>query len=245
MLNIVVFKWKPLADQKEFIPTQIGDSKVDYDSNKVAIHHAMVKRNLNIPFKYHLFTDEIDSSLNSEISQHELWTTYRELGGCFHRLFTFSKEFGDLIGGRFICMDLDMVIVDDISKLLDRKEEFVYYRMRNADGKGWRMNNGMYMMEPGSRKEIWETFSKNPSRVMANRVGPGTDQGVTNSLLNLKKEANWSQRRGIYDMRLDFLVTGKKDLPHDAKIVMFPGPRDPENNNLKAHFKWIESNYCV
>ena len=77
------------------------------------------------------------------------------------------------VGDRFISMDLDMVITGDITGLLDRDEDFVYYKMRGSDGtpaSGWRMNNGMYMMKTGSRNFVWEIFDKDPEDALRKRV---------------------------------------------------------------------------
>lgn len=243
MLSIVVFKWEVLSNQREYIPTQIGHSKVTYDHNHVNTHFNMVSRNLKIPFKYILITDKKDDRINTDIIQLDLWPYYRELGGCYHRLFTFSKEFEEYVGSRFISMDLDMVITSDITSLLTISDDFVYYRMKGSNGTGWRMNNGMYMMDTGSRSFVWEKFNQDPDDIMSKRNGPGTDQGVTNFLLDLEKETCWTQGKYIFDMRQDFIEKNRTELPDDCRIVMWPGPRDPNQSQWKSRYKWIEEYY--
>jgi hypothetical protein len=243
MLSVVVFKWEPLPDQLESIPTQVGPSKVDYGADHVNTHYNMVKRNLKIPFNYILITDNISPKINKEIKQIKLWEKHRELGGCFHRLFTFSKEFKEYVGDRFVAMDLDMIITGDITPLFDHDHEFVYYKMRGSDGTGWRMNNGMYMMNTGARSFVWELFDEDPQKIMSIRHGPGTDQGVTNALLDLKMESHWSQGLGILDMRQDILEKGRTELPPNTLIVMWPGPRDPMQQQWREQFPWIEEHY--
>lgn len=243
VLSVVVFKWKPLEDQLEFIPTQIGDSKVDYGVDHVNFHYHMLKMNLKMPFRYILITDEISPEVHGDIIQLPLWDKHRELGGCFHRLFTFSKEFEQYVGKRFVSMDLDMIITGDLTALFNNDKDFVYYKMRGGDGTGWRMNNGMYMMNTGARSFVWEQFDADPKKVMDMRVGPGTDQGVTNALLDLDKEYHWIQGDGILDMRQDFIEAGRVDLPQNTRIVMWPGPRDPMNTAWREKFPWINYFY--
>jgi len=244
MLTVVTFKWEPLKGQLESIPTQKGASKVDYGFEHVLRHYNMVKRNLHIPFNYVLITDKKEPELPEDICQIDLWNTHRQLGGCYHRLFTFAPEFEEYVGERFIQMDLDMIITGDITPLLDREEDFVYYRMKGPDGTGWRMNNGMYMMNTGARSFVWETFNEHPRKAMSKRVGNGTDQGITNSLLDLENEAHWTQGDRIYDMRQDFLEVGKMDLPEDCRIVMWPGPRDAiKNPEWAEQYPWITEHY--
>lgn len=249
MLSIVTFKWEPLANQLESIPTQVGPTKVDYGSDHVNIHYNMIRRNLSIPFRYVLFTDKRDYTINENVIQLDLWNTFRELGGCYHRLYTFSNQMRAMVGDRFVCMDLDMIITGDITSLLTREEDFVYYRMRGSDGSGWRMNNGMYMMNAGARNHIWEIFKDAPKASMEKRVGPGTDQGWTNfcvQKLHPQKyyDAYWEQGvDGIYDMRQDIIETGRTTLPNDCKILMWPGPRDPQQKQFREKYKFIVDFY--
>ena len=247
MLSIVVMKWDPLPNQLESIPTQVGDTKVDYGAEHVNIHYNMVKRNLNIPFKYYCITDKTSEWINDEIIQLDLWPWHRDLGGCFHRLFQYSYEFKeDYIDGRFVSMDLDMIITGDITPLFDRQEDFVYYRMKGPDGTGWRMNCGMYMLVSGTRVPYYEAFNKDPKKAMQCRVGPGTDQGWMNFCIQQagQDEAHWTQGvDGIYDMRQDIIEKGLTELPDDCKILMWPGPRDPSQPQWKKKYNFIEKYY--
>ena len=252
MLSIVVMKWDPIPNQLEYIPTQIGNTKVNYGSQHINTHYNMVKRNLKIPFKYYCITDDWTDSnqkdwLNPEIQVLDLWPWHRELGGCFHRLFQYSYEFKeDYIDGKIVSMDLDMIITGDITPLLDRNEDFVYYRMKGPDGTGWRMNCGMYMLKTGSRVPYYEAFNKDPKKAMQVRVGPGTDQGWMNFCIQQagQQEAHWTQcEDGIYDMRQDIIEKGLTELPEDCRILMWPGPRDPSQPQWKEKYKFIEKYY--
>jgi hypothetical protein len=240
MLSIVVFTWLPLPNQKESIPSQ---KIIKYGESHVNTHYRMISDNLNIPFNYFLFTDNISGHYNSNIKVCKLWDYCRPLGGCYNRLFSFSKDMLPLVGDRAIYMDLDMIITGDITRLLDRDEDFVYYKMRNASGPGQRMNNGMYMMTTGSRDFIWEEFISDPQQAINMRKGAGTDQGWTNYRLDLENEAHWTQGvDGIYDMRQD-IIFGKGVLPENCKILMWPGPRDPSQKHWRKKYKFIEEYY--
>jgi len=61
--------------------------------------------------------------------------------------------------------------------------------------------------------------------------------------MELDKELHWDKSDGIYDFRLHLLEQGKKELPEDAKIVMWPGPRDPSQEQWREQFPWIEEHY--
>lgn len=241
MITILTFKWNPLPNQVESIPTQIGNNKVIYGANHVMTHYNMISRNLDMDFRYVLITDEkID--LPDNIKQVDLWDDYRILGGCYHRLFTFSKSFGDVIeNDRFVAMDLDMVITGNITSLLKRKEDFIYYRMHDSNTTF--MNNSMYMMNVGARDFVWTEFDKNSEKLIAKRQRPGTDQAITNMLLDLDKEQYWDQGDMIFDMRRNILSSQSTELPTNCKIVMWPGPRDPNQNKWKNKYVWIKEYY--
>ena len=239
MLSVVVFTWTPYSDQKESIPSQ---NIVKYGSDHVNKHFRMVSQNLNIPFRYHLFTDKVYGEYDEGIEVQPLWDICRDMGGCYNRLYTFSHQMGLLIGERAVYMDLDMVITGDITELLDRSEPFVYYKMRGGDGTGWRMNNGLYMMDSGCRAFVWEKFIENPQYAIANRKGAGTDQGWTNASLDLENEAHWTQGEHIFDMRQDFLETSRTDLPEGCRIVTWAGPRDPTVGDW-SKYPWVEKYY--
>jgi len=239
MLSVVVFTWTPYGDQKESIPSQ---NIVKYGAEHVNKHFRMVSQNLNIPFRYHLFTDKIYGEYDEGIKVQPLWDICRDLGGCYNRLYTFSGEMSLLIGERAVYMDLDMIITGDITPLLDRDESFVYFKMRGSNGTGWRMNNGLYMMDTGRRSFVWEKFIESPEYAIANRKGPGTDQGWTNAVLDLDSEAHWTQGKYIYDMRQDFLETGRTELPDDCRIVTWAGPRDPTVGDW-SKYPWVKKYY--
>jgi hypothetical protein len=239
MLSVVVFTWTPFQNQMESIPSQ---KIVKYGADHVNKHFKMISRNLNIPFKYFLFTDRVYGEYDKDIEVMPLWDFCRDLGGCYNRLFTFSPDIRILVGDRAVYMDLDMIITGDITPFLDRNEDFVYFKMKGSDGTGWRMNNGMYMMDTGSRAFVWDDFIRDPQSAIAKRKGSGTDQGWTNYILDLEEEHHWTQGQGIYDMRLDFLETGRTELPEDCRIVMWAGPRDPSVGDW-SKYPWVEKYY--
>jgi hypothetical protein len=247
MLSVVVFKWDPLPNQREFLASQIGKTKISYGKSHINKHFNMVKRHLQIPFQYIVICDKPLEDLHPYIQQKPLWSHHRLLGSCFTRLFTFSRDFSSYVGNRFVAMDLDMVITGDITDLLSRDEPFVYYKMRGPDGtpaSGWRMNNGIYMMDTGSRHFVWEIFNNDPEDALRKRARPGSDQGWTNHIMDLANEAHWLQQRdGIYDMRQNFLEKGRTEIPQNCKIVMWPGPRDPSESAYREDYAELLSHY--
>ena len=55
--------------------------------------------------------------------------------------------------------------------------------MKGGNLNGWRMNNGMFYVNSPELDSLWKIFDEKTDEVIANRKGPGTDQGVTNALI--------------------------------------------------------------
>ena len=245
MITIVTMKWDR-QKTGESIPSQ---DVVAYGRDHVIRHYNMCKKWMTGSFNYTLYTDEMYDDLPSGINQLPLFPTFEkhfDRGGCFHRMYLFSKEFYDATGP-FVSMDLDMVITGPISSLFDTTQPFIYYKMKGGNGNGWRMNNGMFFINSDGLNEVWKLFDTRTDEVIANRNGSGTDQGVTNAVIgNLHEIACWQQGMlgpGIYDLRQDFLQEDVIALPKGCRIVMCPGPRDPSQEVLRNTFPWMKTEY--
>jgi len=186
MINVVVFVWDPLPDQKESIPSQ---KIVRYTEEHVMTHFRMLERNMTVPFKYHVFTDRVLSlhgkcnAINVGPVVYKLWDKCRDLGGSYNRLFTYSTEMEKYLGNQpFVCMDLDMVITGDVTDILTKEGDFVYYKMPGPDGSGSRFNCGLYKFGyPGSRDHVWSVFESDPQLAMQLSMGQlsyGVGQGI-------------------------------------------------------------------
>jgi len=248
MLNIVSFKWTSTKNQRFSIPSQ---NILSYGTEHVEKLYRGLKRNIDEDFEwsYTLVTDDPEdkNKLNPNINCIPLWNYYRDLGGCYTRLYTFSKDMESILGNRFICLDLDTVIVSNITSLLDKKDSFVYYRAPGADGTGYRLNCGMYMMDAGALDFIWKDFIEDTENCILKSRNKyvGTDQAWVNYCLEEKLEAfsYWDINDGIYDMRQHFLEKNITNLPDNSKIIVWPGPRDPSLLEFNSKFKWLNEHW--
>lgn len=245
MLTIVTMKWDR-QKTGESIPSQ---DIVTYGREHVVRHFNMCKKYITGTFKYVFYTDEMLDNLPEGIDQRPLFPMFEKhfaRGGCYHRMFMFSKEFFEL-HGPFVSMDLDMVITDNITSLFDTTQPFIYYKMKNGNGHGWRMNNGMFYVNSPALDQLWQVFDSKPDECIANRKGPGTDQGLSNGMIsNLNEMACWQQGMlgpGIYDLRQDFINEDRIALPKGCKIIMCPGPRDPSRTEDNSRYPWMKLYY--
>ncbi len=229
-ISIVTFKWrKPSTGYKLKSP-------VEYSAEHVNILYKSVKRNTTIPFKFICVTDD-PSGLNKEIQVIDLWDKYKNLGGCYNRLYIFSEEIKNLLGERFICIDLDCVIVDNIDAILTRKEDFIINKFISKGGHNQIYNGGLIMMTAGTRKGVWEDFHPIKSLETLDRLRNeknlvGSDQAWIQVNLG-ENESMFTENDGIYD----YSFLPDKKLPENAKMIFFPGKVDPSQEKDKV--EWI------
>jgi hypothetical protein len=229
MLKVVCFKWK--RNTEGFNLPHV----CDYTFDHVLKLRNMVKRFLRIPHEFICITD--DATGLEDIKTLPLWDKCKYLGGCFNRMYVFSEDMKDIIGDRFVIIDLDCVIVRDITPLFNTDVDFKMnsYQGQFNDEKDQYYNGAMVLMNAGARKEVWGTFDfeTSPKEVFNNPTVIGTDQAWIRMVLG-KNEQRWGPEDGVYEAR----NMGEK-LPKNAKIVFFSGKRDPSTSRKQ----WVRVNY--
>ena len=170
-LKIVTWKWDAGNHPKKGIR---------YTEAHVNRLHSMLRRHLHIPFELVCLTDKSDG-IDPEIRVEPLWKEFSRLPGCFRRLKIFSKEAEQVVGSRFVCMDLDVVIVDDVTDLFNRDEEFIIW------GEHHRKTpycGSFFAMDAGCREKVYTSFDIKKYPPNANGRYPyGTDQDHITSQL--------------------------------------------------------------
>ena len=146
----------------------------------------------------------------------------------------FSPDMKDIIGNRFVVLDLDAVITDDMTPLFLRNEEFVI-----CQGTAPRTpyNSSMILMTAGKRSQVWSEFDKQkiPEFIKQTKL-VGTDQAWISACLG-PNEATWGPNDGVLSFHNHVIKEDR--LPANAKIVFFQGKYDPSHKNLQAKHPWI------
>ncbi len=231
MLDVCCFKWKPSPGYRS-----------KFTGQHVNVLRNMVARNYQKPHRFTCITDD-PSGIDSSIRIIPLWPDHGNLPSaygprnpsCYRRLKLFSPEAGEIIGPRFVSMDIDMVITGDLSPIWDRPEDFVIIKSPMVSPRYF-YNGSMMMMTAGSRRQVWDDF--NPVASIQETVSRGffgSDQAWISLLLG-KSEATWDESDGVYSYRLHIDASMKhgrlvkklkKDLPDNAKVIVFHGEFDP------------------
>lgn len=233
-MDICTFKWKPATGYR----SKFGPEAVN-------VLASMVRRHYQKPHRFTCITDD-PKGIDSNIRIVPLWSDYGNLPSaygsrnpsCYRRLKLFSAEAKELIGPRFVSLDLDMVITGDLSPLWDRTDDFIIWKSPTPPPR-YLYNGSMMLMTAGVRKAVWESFHpvKSVQETRAKRMF-GSDQAWISLKLG-PGEKTWDEGDGVYSFRLQI---NRQSLPDKAKAVIFHGEFDPWDKYCQQ-IDWVRANY--
>lgn len=237
MLDIVCFKWKPAPGYRSKFGPEV-----------VNVLASMVRRNYQKPHRFTCITDD-PKGIDPSIRIIPLWQDHagvssphgRHQPSCYRRLKLFSPEAAEIIGPRFVSLDLDMVITGDLIPLWDRPDDFVIWKNASPPTP---YNGSMLLMTAGARPQVWLDFDPKHSPQQAKAAGVfGSDQAWISYKLG-KGEKTWDEADGVYSYRVHIepKVGPVKPLPDNAKIVVFHGRVDPWSQEGQK-IKWVRKNW--
>lgn len=230
-LTVACFKWHKPGYRSTFGP------------ETVLVLKSMVARHYPHPHRFVCITDD-PKGLES-IETIPIWSDYADLPAptgprnpsCYRRLKLFDPEISGLLGPRFVSLDLDCVLLNDLTPLWHRPEDFVMWGDTNPKTF---YNGSMVLMNAGARPKVWTEFDSYHSPRRAQAAGHfGSDQGWISFCLG-PGEARWTKADGVYSYRNDIRPTGK--LPNNAKAVIWHGRIDPWSPEAQQ-IPWVKEHY--
>lgn len=235
MINIVCWKWEP----KDGIHPRKG---IKFTAKHVNVLQSMLERHLSSPFKLHCFTDK-PADISEKVNVIPLWDTHRNMGGCYTRLRSFSLEMKDLIGPDFFSIDLDTIILQDITDLFEGTRLNHDFKIWGDTNPTTPYNGSFYYMKSGCKRQVWETFDPaTAARKTRIRGYVGTDQAWIGFCLG-EKESKWGLDDGIYSYRCHFQQLKRTALSGQEKIIFFHGSHDPSKPTTQAIVPWVKEHW--
>lgn len=232
--SVVCFKWRSPRGYRS-----------TFTAHHVEALRLMVRRHYPVPHRFICVTDD-PAGLGPEVEVVPLWDDFANVPSphghhnpsCYRRLKVFTPEIDRLLGARFVCLDLDTVIVGDLRPLWDRTEDFVIWGETNPRSF---YNGSMFLLTAGARRQVWDQFDPRTSPGVALRSGKfGSDQGWISYCLG-PGEATWGRQDGVYSFRVHLQPHGGA-LPENARIVMFHGKVDPDDIEAQR-YDWVRMAY--
>jgi hypothetical protein len=159
--------------------------------------------------------------------------------GCFARLRLFDPEWQRelLVDDRIVCVDLDAVVTGPLDPLFFRSDPFLILQGANASNP-CPYNGSLWMLRAGYRPDVWSDFSIAAAKRVPYYEFPD-DQAWLNAKIPDGAGWNVGPESGIWS----FAKRGwPKDnhLPDNAKLVVFPGWRDPSKFR---YLPWIHEHW--
>jgi hypothetical protein len=232
-LSVVCWRWQPQPGYRsEYSPETVNTLK------------RMVRRHYPDPHRFICVTDD-PVGLDPDVEVVPIWNDHAglknphgaERPACYRRLKAFAPDIGDVLGPRFVSIDLDCVILGDLRPLWNRPEPFVGLQGTHARNV---LNGSMFMLTAGAKPHVWQDFCPKNSPALARSKGYyGSDQAWMSFCL--RGEPRWSYEDGVFVYRLHVVPAGGK-CPEGARIVFFAGKKDPWSPDCQQ-LDWVREHY--
>jgi hypothetical protein len=205
---------------------------------------AGIRRHLTQPYRFICIHDRGGAGWTADYEHHPLPDPgLAAIPGCFARLRTFSPawqhQLGIAPGERIVWLDLDLVVTGRLEPLFDRDEDLVILQGANASNP-CPFNGSVLMLRAGAHARVWSDFSPAAAKAIPYHSFPD-DQGWIAA--KVPRAAGWQAgvRSGIYAFAKPGWPKGLS-LPAGARIVAFPGGRDPSDY---AYLDWIKTHWIA
>ena len=220
-ISIICYLWNEqgFSEPRGFTPEQV---------NSLA---QQVRENLTFPHRFICITDETEG-FSERVELMPLPDEARKVANvptaqghtrfpsCYRRLWTFS-EGAKVLGDVVLVLDIDCFVLQSLDPLFDfmPDADFVGWNPVQAWGKT-KVGGGTWRHRPGTRKSIWEGFSKTDIQRIKGLGYNGSDQAILSYYLGDEPvfPQDWILNR--QDMRR---LGGKA--PAISKIIHCNGPK--------------------
>lgn len=224
-----------------------------YNSDHVNKLAAGYRRNLSLPHKFIVVTDE-PGDFSPGVDVMPLPSSARWLAdlpspegpkypASYRRLWCFSEEAREL-GGLLLMSDIDAVITGAIDPLVE------YIDQAGADFVGWRppstwagvkrVAGGSWLLRTGTHRFVYDGFTESGIKAARASGQYGSDQAWLSYCL-ADHCAIWPKGHGLYEAQ--WMRSNKfRILPSGARIVHFNGAQKPWDADMQA-IPWIRKHW--
>lgn len=223
-----------------------------YEPRHVYAVQAMLEAHLHRPYRFVCVTDQ-----PRDLTCHvvPLWDAPQvniRAGqpNCYKRLYAFSEQAQDLLGEKIISIDLDALILSDVTELFETKVDFKILR-----GVFCPYNGSLWALRTGSRTQVWNDFDPETSPRLANDQRRKDGQRYVGSdqawiAYKLPNEKTWTEADGIYQFVTTYINKNRKGeerftIPQNCKIMFFAGNIKPWMPRFRAMHPLLYRQYAA
>lgn len=209
--------------------------------------YAGLQRHLHVSHRLFCVTDD-DRPFDEPITVVPIDRRFASTPRCRRRMAQYSQEFAAVIGPRMLSVDLDIVLVDDITPLVDRPEPIVMWKVTHAG-----VYSGAFVLcDTGAMDGAWQRYRRDPVGFpkVASPRGIGSDQAMLNHWLQTQPPiAHWTDADGIVTYfgegyeRYEHLGVGphRSQLPVGARVIVLGS--DDKAVMDEGRYDWIRRHW--
>lgn len=192
---------------------------------------AGLARHLKQPYRFEVFTPEDDD------------IHFTKIKGCFARLRMFDPQWqakhGIKDNDRLVCADLDSIVTGPLDPLFNRPDNFCILTGANSSNP-CPYNGSLWMLRAGYRPDVWSDFSLKAAAQVPHDKFPDDQAWFAHKLPGV---VGWKAgpSSGVYAFHKPGWPKGDA-LPADARLVVFPGWRDPSKF---THLDWVREKWAA
>lgn len=206
---------------------------------------SMLERNLKLPHKLYCVTNQpegIDPRVQIVPPPTESTDQFR----CRRRMWQYSRDRIAEFGPRMLCLDLDLVITGDITKIVDRPEALVMLKIGYANV----FSGSFVLQDTGALHGAYERYKRAPAEFLREtRLKNASDQAMINLHLRGSTVAHWTEADGFavyfgegYEKFEHFGVGPRRSaLPFGTKVVIL-GSAD-KHVMEQRRFDWVREHW--
>ena len=212
MLTIITFLWGDL-----------------FTARHVNCLRYQCKLHVRMPHRFVCITDKPEG-LRCET--RPLWEDMMEFPGRpgnFRRLRAFDGDFQRSLGDRIVCMDIDTLILGDITDLMTGPEPFKI--MRGSMGRDGELlnpyNGSFWRCDAGAREKFWTTFGPHAEWELNETLRPSGKPVIGSDQAWMAKvspdEPTFSAEDGLHQ----YFTLKRYRVPAGARMIFFAGNHNP------------------
>jgi len=199
-------------------------------------------RHMNMPYRFVVVTERPQTfgpTMSYQVRLQDIELT--RIKGCFARLRlfdpTFQRKLGCLPGDRILVLDLDLILTGKLAPLIERPEPFVILQGVNNPKHPCLYTGTIWLTTAGYRPDVWSDFSLEAAEKLPRYAFPD-DQGWMHH--KLPNAGAYTDQDGVWAFRKGPWPEGCLGLPEGARVVAFPGSRDPAQF---VHLPWVRKEW--
>jgi len=198
-------------------------------------------RNIKQPFIFHVVTDAQNNNIllpgcyRWNIADPQLL----QEPGCIVRMRLFDWKWLEAHsikkGEKVVNLDIDSIVTGQLDPLFDMYEEFAILQGINSTNPN-PYNGSFWMFKAGDYQDVWDEFSLEALHKVP-KHSIFDDQAWLHHML--PNACEWGPEQGVYGFKKKHWPSGD-DLPENARLVVFPGRRDPRK---LGHLDWVDTHW--